>query len=98
MKKLKLLLLAFIVFFGFTLTTHAEEYSTVFKEELHDWDDEFLYEITISSNDFKNEVWLSLEGDTSNISYIDEDYTVCSKYRYNYKIISIFSSKLSIQN
>ena len=61
MKKIKYLLVAFIMLFGFTLNTYALEYSVEYNKEVLSWNDEFIYDITIKSNDLSNnlELWTS---------------------------------------
>ena len=85
MKKLKLILLAFVVFFGFTLTTYAEEYSAVYNKQAISWDDKVLYEMTISSNDLANDLIFNVGNEQSSISYIDDDYLIYSENRYKYQ-------------
>lgn len=87
MKKIKYLLVAFIMLFGFTLNTYALEYSVEYNKEVLSWNDEFIYDITIKSNDLSNNLELWTSNDKSEFTYLSDEYKIYADTRYNYYFI-----------
>ena len=87
MKKIKYLLVAFVMLFGFTLNTYALEYSVEYNKEVLAWNDEFLYDITIKSNDLSDNLELWVSNDESEFTYLSDEYQIYADTRCNYHFI-----------
>lgn len=87
MKKIKYFLLACIIFFGYALNIYANEnYSVSLTEKLYDWEEKFLYEITINSNKLPQDAKIETYEDNREFTYIDEDFQLSLETLYKYKI------------
>lgn len=90
MKKIKYLLVAFIMLFGFTLNTYALENTDVsYKATLYDWEDNYLYDMIINSNSLSSDLKLELKNIDFDLpfKYVNNDFGVYAEGRYIYELI-----------
>lgn len=85
MKKIKYLLLAILLLITFNLNVNAEEYSTVLKETVKDYEGNEYFNITISSNELPSDTKLYMGGSgcNQNFSYGDDKYQFYSDCMYD---------------
>jgi len=88
-KKLKYLVVFISMFFLINVTAFAkEEYSVIYNKELLDWDDNFVYDITVSSNDLSDNLELTIErlNYEKELIYVSNEYAIYSEYFYRYQL------------
>ena len=85
MKKIKYLLIVIILVLSFNLKVEAEEYSTVLKESILDYEGNKDFDITISSNELPENTKLYMNGSScnANFSHVDEKYKIYSNCDFN---------------
>lgn len=88
MKNIKYLLVMVLSLVCFSLNVYAnEEYSVTYSQEVANYEDEFLYEIIVNSNDLANDLELNASNYFWEISYVSDDYLIHSNHRYDYKLV-----------
>ena len=96
MKKIKFLLLAFIIFFGFSLNTYANEnYSVSLTDKSYDWQEKFVYEIIINSNKLPQDTKVEAYNDGDGFTYIDEDLALNLERLYKYELKNSSNVKIT---
>jgi len=95
-KKIKIVLLAFIIFFGFSLNIYANEnYSVSLTDKSYDWQEKFVYEIIINSNKLPQDTKVEAYNDGDNFTYIDEDLALNLEKLYKYELKNSSNIKIT---